>query len=99
MNSLQSLPGKTNYFVSLNAHDIVNPETVVKTMEYYHPLFSLAAIDAQTELKKLNAEEGRNILFCGSYMRYGFHEDAFSSGVDVASILLGGVHAHQYLHI
>jgi predicted NAD/FAD-binding protein len=29
------------------------------------------------------------VYFCGSYFRYGFHEDAFSSAVDLAELLTG----------
>ena len=99
MNSLQHLPTKTNYFVSLNARNLIDPKSIVRQMTYHHPLFSLAAVDAQNGLKALNEQPGRNLFFCGSYMRYGFHEDAFASGCDAASQLLGGVHARQHLSV
>ena len=47
-----------------------------------HPVFDLAALDAQTRLKGLQGK--KNTWFCGAYMRNGFHEDGYSSGVDVA---------------
>ena len=36
------------------------------------------------ELPRLN-QRMTNTFFCGSYFRYGFHEDAFSSAVDLCS--------------
>ncbi|MFD2144424.1 hypothetical protein [Mucilaginibacter antarcticus] len=44
-------------------------------------------MNAQAELHKLN-QDGP-IYFCGSYFKYGFHEDAFTSAVNLSSHLLG----------
>jgi len=30
-----------------------------------------------------------NVFFCGSYFRYGFHEDAFTSALDLCRVLTG----------
>jgi predicted NAD/FAD-binding protein len=91
MNSLQGVSEKTNYFVSINAPGTVRPEKVLRTIRYHHPLFDLPAIAAQRELPGLN-EEGQTTgrQFCGSYFRYGFHEDAFGSAVDLSRLILGG---------
>jgi predicted NAD/FAD-binding protein len=41
-------------------------------------------------LPKLNRRDpGQAVFFCGSYFRYGFHEDAFSSAVDLCEVLTG----------
>jgi predicted NAD/FAD-binding protein len=32
------------------------------------------------------------MVFCGSYARYGFHEDAFSSALTVTRLILGERH-------
>ena len=61
---------------------------IVKTIDYTHPLFDLAASDAQKELPTLN--RSGTTYFAGSYFRYGFHEDAFGSAVDLATEILGG---------
>ena len=50
MNSLQGVSQRENYFVSLNAEGSIAPEQVLRRIEYEHPLFSLGAIAAQTEL-------------------------------------------------
>ncbi len=87
MNRLQGVSGRQNYFVSINGENSVNPNTVLKRIQYEHPLFSLGAIRAQRELPRLNERMDSNIFFCGSYFRYGFHEDAFTSALEVCRVL------------
>ncbi len=86
MNSLQGVSDKSNYFVSINGEEAVRPNTVLKKIEYEHPLFNLPAIRAQRELPALN-ERRTGVYFCGSYFRYGFHEDALASAVDLCRLL------------
>ncbi len=88
MNRLQSLPGPRNYFVSINGAHAVNPKSILKRIQYEHPLFSLGAIRAQQGMAKLNERMNR-VFFCGSYFRYGFHEDAFASALDLCRRLTG----------
>lgn len=87
MNSLQRLGTDQNYFISINGESSVDPKRVLRTIPYTHPLFSAGAIAAQRDLPRLN--EGGPVYFCGSYFRYGFHEDALVSGARAASALLG----------
>ncbi len=87
MNELQGVSDKKNYFVSINSHNDIDPKKVIKEIDYEHPLFDVPAINAQAELHKLN-QDGP-IYFCGSYFKYGFHEDAFTSAVNLSSQLLG----------
>lgn len=82
MNALQGVSKKRNYFVSLNSDDLVDPKSVLYSTTYDHPVFTLEAIRAQRELPRLN-HSGR-LFFCGSYFRYGFHEDACTAGFDAA---------------
>jgi predicted NAD/FAD-binding protein len=63
----------------------VDPKKIIREMEYEHPLFDVAAIRAQDELHKLN--EGGPLYYCGSYFKYGFHEDAYASAVKLSSYL------------
>lgn len=87
MNSLQGVSDKVNYFVSINDTGNIHPSKVIKKQEYYHPLFTVESMNAQKDLPKLN--ESDRINFCGSYFRYGFHEDAFTSGLNLAEKILG----------
>ena len=79
---------RQNYFVSINGENSVNPNTILKRIQYEHPLFNLGAIRAQASLPGLN-QRMNTIFFCGSYFRYGFHEDAFTSALDLCRMLTG----------
>ena len=87
MNRLQGVSDKKNYFVSINPHEDLNEKKILMELDYEHPLFDVPAINAQAELQKLN--ESGPVYFCGSYFRYGFHEDAFASAVALCGHLLG----------
>jgi predicted NAD/FAD-binding protein len=91
MNSLQGVSDRESYFVSINGAERIDPAKVVKTIAYDHPLFSLGALRAQQSLPALNAAaRGKTeTFFAGSYFRYGFHEDAFLSAVQLSELLLG----------
>ena len=85
MNRLQSLSNTLPLFVTLNP--IVEPDASVthRRITYHHPVFDGAAMAAQ---KRLDIIQGADrIWYCGSYFGYGFHEDAFTSGLDVAARL------------
>jgi predicted NAD/FAD-binding protein len=82
MNSLQGVSKKKNYFVSINAvPGTIDEKKIISVIGYEHPLFDIPAIKAQDELQKLN--ENGPLYFCGSYFKYGFHEDAYKSAVDL----------------
>ncbi|KAA6187829.1 FAD-dependent oxidoreductase [Thiohalocapsa marina] len=85
MNRLQGLPGTTDYLVSLNPLQEPEPERVIAAMDYEHPVFDQAAMDAQRQLHRLQGRD--RVHYCGSYFGYGFHEDALKSAVDVADQL------------
>ena len=87
MNRLQQVSDKKDYFVSINPHNNLDPNKIIKELDYEHPLFDVPAINAQAELHKLN--KNGPVYFCGSYFKYGFHEDAFASAVQLCSQLLG----------
>lgn len=82
MNRLQGVSDTTNYFVSINAiPGTIAPSKLIREIDYEHPLFDVAAIRAQDELHMLN--ESGPVYFCGSYFKYGFHEDAYKSAVEL----------------
>lgn len=86
MNALQGVSQKRDYFVSLNSDDRISTSSILYQTTYEHPVFTLEAIRAQRELPKLN-HAGR-LFFCGSYFRYGFHEDACMAGFDTAKAVI-----------
>lgn len=82
MNRLQGVSEKKNYFVSINAiPGSIDPSKLIREIDYEHPLFDVPAIRAQDELQRLN--ESGPLYFCGSYFKYGFHEDAYKSAVEL----------------
>jgi predicted NAD/FAD-binding protein len=96
MNALQGISDRRNYFVSLNSEDLIDPSSVLYRTTYEHPVFTLGAIRAQRELPSLNHSGGR-LFFCGSYFRYGFHEDACTAGLDAAHAVLRSLRNSQGL--
>lgn len=87
MNKLQKVSRKKNYFVTVNPWGRIDERKILREYDYEHPLFDIHAIRAQQHLATLN-ENGRS-YFCGSYFRYGFHEDAFRSGLEVCRNIAG----------
>ncbi|MES2761730.1 MAG: FAD-dependent oxidoreductase [Bacteroidota bacterium] len=86
MNRLQGVSDQKNYFVSINAiPNSIDKNKLIKVIDYEHPLFDVPAINAQKELYKLN--ETGPLYFCGSYFKYGFHEDAYASAVNLCKLL------------
>ena len=90
MNSLLDVSEKENYFVSINGEEESNEDKIIKQVEFEHPLFDGAAVAAQTHLPDLNRRsDNQPVYFCGSYFKYGFHEDALVSAMDLCSTILG----------
>jgi predicted NAD/FAD-binding protein len=83
MNRLQSLPANIPLFATLNPLDPIPDAHVFDEVDFEHPVFDRAAINAQERLAGLQGE--RDTYFCGAYTRYGFHEDGWASGLSVAS--------------
>ncbi|MDX1957271.1 MAG: FAD-dependent oxidoreductase [Leptospiraceae bacterium] len=86
MNALQGVSKKRNYFVSINDSGNLDPTKIILKVRYEHPLYTPESIQAQNELQRLNTSS--NLFFCGSYFKYGFHEDAFTSGLNLARTIL-----------
>lgn len=81
MNRLQKLNASKNYFVTLNDEGTIQPSTIIKTINYTHPIFTAHSLSTQSRLKELQT----NLTsYCGSYFGYGFHEDGARSAVNVA---------------
>jgi predicted NAD/FAD-binding protein len=90
INCLQRPPTQRDYFVSINGGDALQADRILQRIEYEHPLFNLGAIRAQRELPALNRRHSR-VYFCGSYFRYGFHEDALGSALELSRTLASDV--------
>ncbi len=82
MNMLQSLPGPTQFIVTLNASDRIDPARILRRLDYQHPLYTLAGSRARARRGEINGVD--RIWYCGAYWGHGFHEDGLRSGVEVA---------------
>ena len=82
MNRLQGLKTQRDYSVTLNRGQRIPDEHIVRELCYSHPLYTPESIATQKELPTLNGKE--RTYFCGSYFRFGFHEDAVRAGADAA---------------
>lgn len=88
MNALQGVSDRTDYFVSLNSADRIDPAKVLYETDYDHPIFTREAIAAQHDLHRLNTRSReQRVYFCGSYFKYGFHEDAYSSALYLSRLI------------
>jgi predicted NAD/FAD-binding protein/DUF1365 family protein len=84
LTRLQRLDTDTRYLVTLGGTDLVDPASVVATMEYAHPLYTPASVAAQ---RRLPACDTDRIAFAGAYHGWGFHEDGARSGLAAAERL------------
>ncbi|SDJ08880.1 NAD(P)/FAD-dependent oxidoreductase [Lutimaribacter saemankumensis] len=85
MNKLQPIPQDDPHFVTLNTTRPIREELIYDTVTLRHPVYDLAALQAQKDMAALNGT--RNTWFCGAWMKHGFHEDGLSSAVDVAEAI------------
>ncbi|WP_407713292.1 NAD(P)/FAD-dependent oxidoreductase [Comamonas testosteroni] len=86
INRLQPLPWQQPVMVSLNPVRPIDESKVHARIAYSHPVFDLAAIEAQGQVAALQGQ--RRTWFCGAWCGYGFHEDGLRSGLDAADGLL-----------
>ncbi|MEJ5151923.1 NAD(P)/FAD-dependent oxidoreductase [Comamonas sp. MYb396] len=85
INRLQPLPWQQPVVVSLNPARPISADKVHARIQYSHPVFDQAAIDAQRQLPQLQGQ--LRTWFCGAWCGYGFHEDGLRSGLAAAQSL------------
>jgi predicted NAD/FAD-binding protein len=82
MNRLQALTAEREFCVTLNRTGEIDPDQVIRTIDYAHPVYTAAGVDAQARVTEIS---GRNRThFCGAYWGWGFHEDGMVSALRVA---------------
>ena len=86
LNKLQPLPFTQDVFVSLNPLQAIAAKHVLGQFEYAHPVFDLAAIQAQRKLSSLQGQQCT--WFAGAWTGFGFHEDGFKAGRSAANGIL-----------
>ncbi|MGI9658440.1 MAG: NAD(P)/FAD-dependent oxidoreductase [Gaiellaceae bacterium] len=85
LNRLQQLDEPRHYCVTLNRSDEIDPNSVLKTIVYEHPQYSVASLAALSRVAELQG--GARTYYCGAWQGFGFHEDGFNSAIAVASSL------------
>ena len=81
LNQLQNLKIDRNIFLTINPFREISEEMIFKKNRFTHPYYDNTALSNQNNLKKI--QNKKNILFCGSYFGYGFHEDGIKSSIDM----------------
>ncbi len=82
LNRLQSLRADREFCVTLNRTAAIDPERIIRVMDYAHPVYTPAGVAAQSRHREIS---GRNrTYYCGAYWGWGFHEDGVQSALRVA---------------
>ena len=81
LNQLQNLKIKRNIFLTINPFIKIPENKVFKKVLFTHPYYDNDSLSNQINLA--NIQNKKNILFCGSYFGYGFHEDGIKSSIDM----------------
>ena len=82
MNTLQSLTSDRELCVTLNRTEAIDPDEVIRTIGYAHPVFTADGWAAQARHHEISGHNRTH--FCGAYWRWGFHEDGVVSALRVA---------------
>ena len=88
MNSLQPIPKKDPIFVTLNSSRDIKQELIYDSVVFRHPVYDLGTLTAQEKIKEINGQN--KTWFCGAWTKNGFHEDGYSSAIDVATKFMSG---------
>ncbi|KZT11959.1 FAD/NAD(P)-binding domain-containing protein [Laetiporus sulphureus 93-53] len=88
MNELQHILEDTHglIFVTLNPPFEPDLKLVKGRFQYEHPILGSKAIGSQNDMSAIRDHQG--VSFAGAWLKYGFHEDGFTSGLRAASALI-----------
>ena len=87
LNLLQNFNINKNIFLTLNPFENINRDKIIKKVEFTHPYYDHTTLENQKKLHLI--QNKKNILFCGSYFGYGFHEDGIKSSMEMIKFLDG----------
>ena len=85
LNLLQNFKINKNIFLTLNPFEKINTDKIIKKVEFTHPYYDHNTLKNQKNLHLI--QNKKNILFCGSYFGYGFHEDGIKSTLKMIKFL------------
>lgn len=95
MNILQGIDAPVTFNVTLNNTSAIDPDRIIKCVEYEHPLFTPASVDAQARHAEINGTH--RTWYCGAYWRNGFHEDGVVSALDAVEHFNESMYEELYL--
>ena len=81
LNLLQNLNINKNIFLTLNPFIKIDEKKIIKKIDFTHPYYNQETLVNQKKLNQI--QNKKNILFCGSYFGYGFHEDGIKSSLEM----------------
>jgi predicted NAD/FAD-binding protein/DUF1365 family protein len=84
LTRLMRLDTATRYLVTLGGADLVDPDSVIRTLAYEHPLYTPTSVAAQARLPEIDSDR---LVFAGAWHGWGFHEDGARSGAAAAARL------------
>jgi len=87
MNRLQSLAADREFMVTLNRTEAIDPDEVIRVIDYAHPVFTPEGVRAQERWDEISGV--RRTHYCGAYWGWGFHEDGIWSALRVSEALGG----------
>ena len=83
MNMLQNFDdADETYLVPLNRNHEIDPDKVIESFRYAHPVFTMDGVAAQARHQEISGAQRTH--YCGAYWFNGFHEDGVNSGLRVA---------------
>lgn len=91
MNILQRIEAPEMFCVTLNNTAAIQPDKILRTFRYAHPVYSVESMQARSQRAKICGLHHTH--FTGAYWYNGFHEDGVRSAVDVANRLGANWHA------
>ncbi|MFI4977687.1 MAG: NAD(P)/FAD-dependent oxidoreductase [Solirubrobacterales bacterium] len=81
MNRLQSLRADREFCVTLNRTAAIDPDQIIRTMQYEHPVYMPEGVAAQSRHHEISGCNRTH--YCGAYWGWGFHEDGVRSALRV----------------
>ena len=85
LNQLQNLKIDKNIFLTINPFRDIPTDKIFKKVKFTHPYYDMETLSNQIKINKI--QNKKNILFCGSYFGYGFHEDGIKSSIEMLKTL------------
>jgi len=85
LNQLQNLKIDKNIFLTINPFRDIPTDKIFKKVKFTHPYYNMETLSNQIKINKI--QNKKNILFCGSYFGYGFHEDGIKSSIEMLKTL------------